>query len=224
MLASIEGVQISWLGHDGFKLKGGVTVAIDPFRISVRSNEKADIIFITHEHFDHCSPKDIVQIISPTTVIVAPQIAKDCLSSFPNEKVFVKPFENGEVLGVKFYTVPAYNINKFRAPGVVFHPKEDGRVGYVISMNGVRFYHAGDTDAVPEMKEVEAEVAMLPVSGVYVMTAEEAVEALKMIRGVQVAIPMHWGSIVGSRDDALRFKELAEPLGVRVLVPEREPW
>ncbi|ABU81263.1 Zn-dependent hydrolase of the beta-lactamase fold-like protein [Ignicoccus hospitalis KIN4/I] len=221
----IEGVEVSWLGHDGFKLTDGeLTVAIDPFRIVSASNQKADVLFITHEHFDHCSPKDIAQVISPETVIVAPPIAEDCLSVFPNEKVFVAPFEEGEVVGVKFRTVPAYNVNKFRAPGVVFHPKEDGRVGYVFELGGVTFYHAGDTDVIPEMAEVVTDVAMLPVSGVYVMTAEEAAEALKIIKGVQVAIPMHWGTIVGSIDDALRFKELAEALGVKVVVPEREPW
>lgn len=221
----IDGVGVSWLGHDGFKLTDGERiVAIDPFRITVASGDKADVLFITHEHFDHCSPNDIAQIVSPETVIVAPHIARECLAPFPNEKVFVSPFERGEVYGVEFYTVPAYNVNKFRAPGVVFHPKEDGRVGYVISLGGLRFYHAGDTDVIPEMSEVSAEVAMLPVSGVYVMTAEEAVEALKLINDVQIAIPMHWGTIVGSLEDALRFKELAEALGVRVIVPEREPW
>jgi L-ascorbate metabolism protein UlaG (beta-lactamase superfamily) len=224
-LFEIDGVGVSWLGHDGFKLTDGeVIVATDPFKISVVSDEKADVVFITHEHFDHCSPRDLAQIISPETVIVAPYVAQECLAPFPNEKVFVEPFVKGEVKGVPFYTIPAYNVNKFRAPGQVFHPKEDGRVGYVFALGNLRFYHAGDTDVIPEMSQVEAEVAMLPVSGVYVMTAEEAAEALKLIKGVQVAIPMHWGTIVGSLDDALRFKELAEALGVRVVIPEREPW
>jgi len=223
-LIDIDGVGLSWLGHAGFKLVGELVVAIDPFRITAVSGDKADVVFITHEHFDHCSPEDLVQIVSPETVIVAPHVARDCLAPFPNEKLFVEPFEKGEVFGVPFYTVPAYNVNKFRAPGQVFHPKEDGRVGYVIGLRGLRFYHAGDTDVIPEMSQVEAEVAMLPVSGVYVMTAEEAAEALKLIRGVQLAIPMHWGAIVGSVEDAVRFKRLAEALGVRSLVPEREPW
>ncbi len=222
-------VLLSWLGHDGFKIidkESATRIAIDPFRIVKGSDEVADVIFITHEHFDHCSPNDIKQISSLETTIVASVPCEGCLSVFDLEKKFVKPFEKGEVKGIKFETVPAYNVNKFRAPGVVFHPKEDGRVGYIIEVNGLRLYHAGDTDAIPEMSEVVADVALLPVSGVYVMTPEEAVEALKMIKGVKVAIPMHWGTIVGSLREAERFKELVEKegLNVEVIIPEREPW
>ena len=224
-MIKIGNVLLSWLGHDGFKFvtPSGI-FAIDPYRVIKASDDVADVLFITHEHFDHCSPEDIAKVIGPDTIIVAPEIAAECLAPFDNEKVFVKPFVEGEVGPVKFYTVPAYNVNKFKAPGVVFHPKEDGRVGYVLEIGDVTFYHAGDTDLIPEMETVRADVAMLPVSGVYVMTAEEAAEAVKLIQGVKVAIPMHWGTIVGSIDDAIRFKELVEPLGIDVIIPEKEPW
>jgi L-ascorbate metabolism protein UlaG (beta-lactamase superfamily) len=221
----IGNALVSWLGHDGFKfVTPEVIIATDPFKVVKASDDVADIVFITHEHFDHCSPEDIAKIIGPETIIVAPEICAECLAPFPNEKVFVKPFQEGQVGPVKFYTVPAYNVNKFRAPGVVFHPKEDGRVGYVFEVGGVTFYHAGDTDVIPEMENVVADVALLPVSGVYVMTAEEAAQALDLIKGVKLAIPMHWGTIVGSVEDALRFKELAEAKGVEVVIPEKEPW
>ncbi|UXD21145.1 metal dependent hydrolase [Ignicoccus pacificus DSM 13166] len=222
-------VLLSWLGHDGFKIidkNSGLRVATDPFRIAKGSDDVADLVFITHEHFDHCSPNDLAKIVSPETVIVAPEICEECLAPFDLEKVFVRPLVKGNVGSIPFYTIPAYNVNKFRAPGVVFHPKEDGRVGYVFEVGGIRFYHAGDTDVIPEMEMVEADVALLPVSGVYVMTPEEAVEALKLMKGVKVAIPMHWGTIVGDLSNALRFKELveAEGLDVQVIIPEREPW
>ncbi len=219
-----KGVKISWLGHDGFKIvtPDGKVIAIDPYEISAKSDVKADYLFITHEHFDHCSPKDISKVIGKDTVIIAPRVAEGCLSPFENEKVFVEPNRKySEPL--TFETVPAYNVNKFKAPGVVFHPKEDGRVGYVLEI-GLRAYHAGDTDFVPEMRGLRAEVVMVPVSGTYVMTAEEAAEAVKAMDGVELAIPMHWGTIVGSRRDAEKFKELVEPLGVKVVIPEREAW
>jgi len=222
-------VLLSWLGHDGFKIidkESGVRIAIDPFRIAVGSNEVADIVFVTHEHFDHCSPNDLKKIVGDETVLVAPRVCEDCLLPFPQEKIFVEPFASGDVGSISFYTIPAYNVNKFRAPGVVFHPKEDGRVGYVIEVGGVKIYHAGDTDVIPEMAEVRADVALLPVSGVYVMTPEEAVEALKLIKDVKVAIPMHWGTIVGSIREAEAFRDLvvSEGLNIEVIIPEREPW
>ena len=222
-------VLVSWLGHDGFKIvdkESGFTIAIDPFKVTKVSNAFADVVFVTHEHFDHCRPSDIEKIVGTDTLIVAPKICEECLAQFNLRKVLLKPFAKGEMGPVSFYTIPAYNVNKFRAPGMVFHPKDDGRVGYVIDVRGLKIYHAGDTDPIPEMTQVEAEVAALPVSGVYVMTPEEAVEALKMIRGVRVVIPMHWGTIVGNLNNALEFKELveAEGLKVEVMIPEIEPW
>jgi L-ascorbate metabolism protein UlaG (beta-lactamase superfamily) len=120
--------------------------------------------------------------------------------------VIIKPGETKEVRGVTVQAVPAYNINKFRSPGQVFHPKEEGRVGYVIKVKGVTIYHAGDTDAIPEVKGLNVDIALLPVSGTYVMTAEEAIELANTMKP-KVAIPMHYGAIVGSEADAKRFKE-----------------
>jgi L-ascorbate metabolism protein UlaG (beta-lactamase superfamily) len=122
------------------------------------------------------------------------------------------------VKGIPIEATAAYNINKFRSPGVPFHPKESRHVGFVITLDGVRVYHAGDTDCIPEMNEVRADIALLPVSGTYVMTAEEAVEAVKIL-GPALAIPMHVGRGIGSLEDATRFKELS-PVPVRVLPME----
>lgn len=200
-----NGIDIHWLGHDSFVLHGSKIVIIDPYQ--AKGNYKADILLISHEHFDHLSPSDIKNFSTKNTKIVAPKICEGSLREFKQEKSFVSPGTKIELLGVKIEAVPAYNINKFRAPGQVFHPKQDGRVGYVVTLDNVRFYHAGDTDAVPEIRGLDVDVALLPVSGTYVMTADEAAELAKSMK-LKVAIPMHWGSIVGSKADAERFKQL----------------
>lgn len=202
-------VEVHWLGHDSFVLRGSKTVVIDPFK--AQGNYKADALLISHEHYDHLSEDDIRRFSQDSTVIVAPRICRDPLRKFKQEKILVAPGERVEAGGMTVEAVPAYNLNKFRSPGKPFHPKEDGRVGFVITLDGVKFYHAGDTDATPEMRSLDVEVALLPVSGTYVMTADEAAEAAKAMR-VRVAIPMHIGSIVGTKADAERFKIIGEKL------------
>jgi L-ascorbate metabolism protein UlaG (beta-lactamase superfamily) len=199
-----KGVKISWLGHDCFKIKNGKTIYIDPFNI--KEGEKANIIFVTHEHYDHCSLKDIKKISTSETIVVAPESCKTQLSGMKTK--FVKPGDKIVVDGIEVKAVPAYNVNKFRAPGEVFHPKEEEKVGYIITFGGVKIYHAGDTDLIQEMKNIQVDIALLPVSGTYVMTAEEAAEATKMIK-TEIAIPMHYGAIVGTEKDAEKFKKLA---------------
>ena len=174
---------------------------------------------ITHEHFDHLSIEDLRKIVKPETEIVAPESCKENLRAFGMGIVrLVKPGESLEVKNAKIETIPAYNINKFRAPGVVYHPKEQGGVGYIIEVGGIRIYHAGDTDFIPEMKNLKVDVALVPVSRTFVMTAEEAADAVNTFKP-KVAIPMHFGSIVGSRSDAETFKKLAE---VDVVILEKE--
>ncbi|MGD1055539.1 MAG: MBL fold metallo-hydrolase [Nitrososphaerales archaeon] len=200
-----KGVKVHWLGHDSFVLQGSKTVIIDPFK--AKGDYKADLLLISHEHSDHLSEDDIRRFANASTVIVAPNICEKPLKAFTQEKKFVAPGTKIEMKGISLETVPAYNLNKFREPGKVFHPKADGRVGYVVTLDGVRFYHSGDSDATPEMQSLEVDVAFLPVSGTYVMTAEEASDVAKVMK-VDVIVPMHVGSIVGSRADAERFKRL----------------
>ena len=213
-----QGVKISWLGHDCFKVKNGKTIFIDPYKL--RSGvEKADLVLITHEHFDHLSLEDIRKVATEETMVVA---ISSCNSELSKLKVrgvrIVRPGDKVDVDDVEIEVVPAYNLNKFREPGKVFHPRDDGKAGYVVTVKGVRIYHAGDTDAVPEMKGLKTDLALLPVSGTYVMTAEEAAEAARMINP-RLAIPMHYGAIVGSERDAERFKQLAT-CPVQILKPE----
>ena len=203
-----QGLKISWLGHDSFKIKNGKIVIIDPFKIRPTS-DKADILLISHEHFDHFSLDDIKKVVNEnTTIVTIPAVKKELSSVKVKEVRAVKPGDKLKLGDVSIEVVPAYNLNKFREPGKVFHPKEDGKAGYIIGMKGIRIYHSGDTDAIPEMKGLKPDVALLPVSGTYVMTAEEAVQAVKMVEP-KLAIPMHYGVIVGSEQDAQRFKQLA---------------
>jgi len=211
------GVKISWLGHDGFKIKNAKTVYVDPYEI--KGGEEADILLISHNHEDHCSPEDVKKIVSEKTTIITTAESKRKLSKTKAKKILVaKPGQKLLIDDVSIETVPAYNVNKFRSPGHPFHPKENEMLGFIVTMNGVRIYHAGDTDLIPEMERFNVDVACLPVSGIFVMTAEEAVESTRHIK-LRVAIPMHYGSIVGDDRDAERFKTLAS-CEVRVLSKE----
>jgi L-ascorbate metabolism protein UlaG (beta-lactamase superfamily) len=200
-----DGIKVHWLGHDSFVLQGSRTIIFDPFK--ARGSYKADLLLISHEHFDHLSDDDIRRFTDASTTIVAPMMCEEPLSKYSQEKKFLEPGSKVEIKGVRIEAIPAYNINKFREPGKVFHPKEDHKVGYVVTLDGARFYHAGDSDATPEMEALNVDVAFLPVSGTYVMTAEEAAEAAKEMNA-KVVVPMHFGTIVGDRRDAERFKKL----------------
>ena len=201
------GVKISWLGHDGFKIKNGKVVYIDPYEI--KGGEKADILLISHDHDDHCSPEDVERIVSEKTIIITTAESKRKLAKTKAKEIRVaKPGEKVVIDGVSIETVPAYNVNKFRSPGQPFHPKQNEMLGFITTMNGVRIYHAGDTDLIPEMERFNVDIACIPVSGTYVMTAEEAAESTKRIKP-KIAIPMHYGSIVGDASDAEKFKRLA---------------
>lgn len=191
----LEGIE--WLGHATFKLaKGGKTVYIDPWKI--RSKDTADLICITHSHYDHLSVEDIKKLQGKDTVIVA---TADSAKTIPGNAKIVKPGDKVEVNDIKVEAVAAYNVNK------QFHPKANGWVGYIITLpDGTRFYHAGDTDYIPEMKDVKTDIAVFPVGGTYTMDAQEAAKAANAIRP-KLAIPMHWGTIVGSERDAETFKK-----------------
>jgi len=186
--------KIVWLGHDGFRIDAEKTIYFDPYEIA--AGKMADIILITHEHFDHCSPDDVAKIQQPETVIVT---EKNSAKKLSGDVRVVSPGDSLTVDGVKIEAVPAYNVNKN------FHPKANNWLGFIVEIEGVRVYHAGDTDFIPEMQSFKTDIALLPVSGTYVMTADEAVEAALAIQP-RIVIPMHYGSIVGGEQDAVQFK------------------
>jgi L-ascorbate metabolism protein UlaG (beta-lactamase superfamily) len=215
-------VEIKWLGHAGFFIKNSRAIYIDPYNI--KEDEKADIILITHGHYDHCSVDDIKKIIKQGTKIFVTADAQSKVARFdvPIEIEVIEPSQEIDLGDVKIETIKSYNIDKS------FHPKQEGWVGYVIKMNDVVVYHAGDCDILPEMQKLTGHgqsekkfIALLPVGGRYTMTAEEAAEAAKIIKP-SLAIPMHWGSIVGSEEDAKEFVDLCKAEGVEAQILEKE--
>jgi len=200
----IQEPRITWLGHASFRIDGSdAVIYIDPWQL-MGTPQKADIILITHDHHDHCSPDDVSLIQTEDTVIVTVPPAAAKLSGTVTT---VAPGDVVTAAGVRITAVPAYNTNKYRSPGVLFHPREARYVGFVVTVDGTRIYHTGDSDPIPEMDGIETDIALVPVSGTYVMTAEEAAEAVERIRPKK-AIPMHVGRGIGDMADATRFRDI----------------
>jgi L-ascorbate metabolism protein UlaG (beta-lactamase superfamily) len=207
----IENLGLYWLGHSGFLIKSNKIIYIDPYEIG-ENYEKADIIFITHSHYDHCSFPDIKKIVKDGTKIIltADSQSKITKLEIPIEMKIVEPNKEFNIYDIRVNTIPAYNLNKS------FHSKSEGWVGYIIRIGNVIIYHSGDTDFIPEMKNLTGYnqkdikfIALIPISGKFTMNVEEALEAIKMIKPYLV-IPMHYGSIIGTDKDAKEFKELCE--------------
>ncbi len=207
ILIKYGNVEVFWLGHDCFRIEGSRIIYTDPYKLM--DGKPADIIFVSHAHTDHLSPEDVRKIVAIDTVVIAPENCKEKLQPLNLEDVrTVKQGDQLEVKNIEVMVVPMYNVNKFRSPGVPFHPKGFG-VGYIFKMDGTIFYHAGDTDLIPEMEGLKVDVMFTPVSGTYVMTADEASQAVRKIKP-KLAIPMHYGAIVGDRSDAEKFSRDAE--------------
>ena len=207
--------SIEWLGHAGFRIRvGRSAVYIDPYRVD--DGPPADLILVTHGHYDHFSPRDVERLSHERTLLLGPPAVAERVSG---RVISVRPgevIEDDLVRGLGIATIAAYNTSKRDQDGNVFHPREAGWVGYELNVQGERLYHSGDTDVIPEMDSVTGvDVALLPVSGTYVMTAGEAAEAARRIQP-RVAVPMHWGEHIGTRRDAETFAERA-PVEVEIL-------
>lgn len=200
----LENVEV--LCHSSIKINKEKVIYIDPFKIDKNYND-ADIIFITHDHYDHYSEDDIDKVKKNDTVIVAPEelLTKLLRKGFRQDYIItVTPDEQDMVEGIKFETVPAYNTDK------QFHPKENEWVGYIIELNGYRYYIAGDTDITEENKKVKCDVAFVPVGGTYTMDFKEAAFLINEIKP-KIAVPIHYGNVVGTKQDAEDFKRLLHP-------------
>ena len=226
---NINGIELLWMGHSSFQITNNndnKIIYIDPYNLPARDNiEKADIILITHSHYDHCSFADMEKIVKENSVIV---VTPDSQSKVVRFKVPVKIFlmePNQELVfgNLKLTSIPAYNTDKH------FHPKEENWVGYILKFvkENITIYHSGDTDLIPEMQKLTGYsqkdkdfIAILPVGGRYTMTAEEAAQAAFIIKPT-LAIPMHYGSVAGTDEDAKEFKELCEEKGIKVMILEK---
>ena len=226
----IGNIEIKWLGHSGFLIapknvppgKNSNVIYIDPYNIK-SENEKADIIFITHSHYDHCSVADLNKIVKEGTKIFMTADCQSKITKFdvPIDMQIVEPNNEINLQGVRILTLPAYNIDK------TFHPKDEGWLGYLLKMEDILIYHAGDTDKIPEMQKLTGHggteknfIALLPIGGRFTMTPEEAVEAAKLIKP-SLVIPMHYGSVVGTDEDAKEFVKLCEEEGINAKILEK---
>jgi L-ascorbate metabolism protein UlaG (beta-lactamase superfamily) len=208
--------SLEWLGHSGFRLRvGRAFVYIDPYRVP-EGSPPADLILVTHGHYDHFSLQDVERLSTGRTWFVGPATVAERVSGQVRSIAPGEMLEDELIRGLHVAAVAAYNTSKRDGEGNLFHPRDAGWVGYDLNVRGERLYHSGDTDVIPEMDSVSGvDVALLPVSGIYVMTAQEAAEAARRI-GPRVAVPMHWGEHIGSRTDATEFADKA-PVEVRIL-------
>ena len=199
----LTGIEV--LCHSSIKITKNLIIYIDPFKITEDFHD-ADIIFFTHSHYDHFSEEDILKIKKENTMVVA---TEDCILKlmkigFEESRIkIVEPNNFYEVLGINFQTIPAYNLEK------QYHPKENNWLGYVIEINDIHYYIAGDTDLTPEAKAVTCDVAFVPIGGIYTMNFKEAASLINTIEP-QIAIPTHYGEIIGNKEDATLFRKLVK--------------
>ncbi len=195
--------EVQVLTHSSIRISKGVTVYFDPYEVD-RTYADADIIFITHDHYDHYSPKDIAKVKNSSSVLVCPASMEASLLNSGVDEEFIELVEPGdqlEINDIEIEVVPAYNIDK------QFHPQKNKWVGYIVTIDDIRYYVAGDTDANEAIKNIDCNVALLPVGGTYTMTAAEAAK-LAIILKPDIAIPTHYGTVVGSPDDGKQFVAL----------------
>jgi L-ascorbate metabolism protein UlaG (beta-lactamase superfamily) len=205
--------RFTWFKQSAYRWDGdGVSVYIDPWGVPEGAPE-ADAIFITHAHDDHFQPEEIKRLQGKNTQIVAP---RDIAADLSGNVQPVAPGDTVEAAGIKAQAVPAYNIREERLD---MHPKANGWVGYVLELDGNRYYHAGDTDHLTELETLSPNVAFVPIGGTYTMDASEAAGLIRNM-SPQLAVPMHYGFVVGTQADAERFKKEAEPIKVEILEPQ----
>ena len=190
----------------------GRHIYLDPYQMREEPRD-ADFILITHDHYDHFSPEDIAKVTSGESVLIIPEKMTETaqqVAGSVGKIVTIAPGTYHDIDGLEFDTVPAYNVLK------PFHPKASGWVGYILHCDGARVYVSGDTDATKEARDVRCDIACVPIGGTYTMDARKAAELINNIKP-RIAIPTHYGSIVGKKEDADIFAAaVCEPVRVEV--------
>jgi L-ascorbate metabolism protein UlaG (beta-lactamase superfamily) len=204
--------RFTWYRQSAYLWKGdGINVYIDPW--GVTGDPPADVVFITHAHGDHYDAESLDKVVRQgSTKFVAPA---DIAAELRGDVTPVAPGDSGEVAGIKFQAVPAYNVVEER---LEMHPRSNNWVGFILDLGEFSYYHAGDTDHVPELDSVKADVSFVPIGGTYTMEVMEAAELVKAQRP-KLAVPMHYGFVVGTPADADRFKREASPVEVEFMEP-----
>ena len=215
--------SIRWFGHASFEItdstNGNRIYFIDPFELPSSNSDKADLIFVTHAHYDHLSEGDINHILKPQTSVIATPDSLATLKIPAGQKFEIRPNDSYEVKGTKFETIPAYNIREDR---LSYHPKSNNWVGYILFVNNQKIYHAGDTDFTPEVKNLASkslDIAMLPMGGTYTMDVDEAIEAANVI-AAKITIPMHYRRLLGDKSSVAERKLISGVKNSKVVILE----
>ncbi len=196
--------------QSSIKLNLNKIIYFDPYKIDKDYND-ADIIFITHNHYDHMDKESIMKVKNDNTIIVAPKTMKDVIKEIDfKDYVFLNPFDEIDIDDIKVKTIPAYNLEK------PFHPRSNNWLGYIITINNITYYVAGDTDATKEMEDIKTDIAFIPIGGHFTMDVNEAVEVIKKMK-VNTVIPIHYGSIIGNITDGKDLKEKLSNTNINVV-------
>ena len=204
----LENIEVNT--QSSMRMEFDKVIYFDPYKIDCEKHD-ADIIFITHNHYDHMDSDSINKIKNESTIIVAPETMKDVVSSIEcKDYIFLNQNEEISIDSIKIKTIPAYNIQK------PFHPRSNNWLGYIITYNDISYYIAGDTDKTKEAEAVECDVAIVPIGGHYTMDVNEATELIKAINP-KVVIPTHYGSIIGDANDGKILKDNLSDTNIEVI-------
>ncbi len=202
--------NVSVLAHSAIRIQSedGTVIYFDPFEL-VDEPHDADCVFITHTHYDHLSPEDAAKVMNSRTVVVCPEsaLAETEQALDAAEYRTMAPGSSMELGAIAVEAVPAYNVEPER---LGFHPKENGWVGYVVAVDGVRYYVSGDTDQNPDNETVKCDVALIPIGGTFTMDPAQAAQFANTLKP-QIVVPTHYGSAVGKKEDVDAFEPLVDP-------------
>ena len=196
--------------QSSIRIKSNKVIYFDPFQIEDKRYD-ADIIFITHNHYDHMDSKSINNIKNDSTIVIAPKTVENDIKKIEfKDYIFLNPNEEINIENINIKTIPAYNIGK------PFHPKDNNWLGYLVTINNVSYYIAGDTDKTNETEKIKCDIALVPIGGHFTMDVNEAADLIRIINP-NVVIPTHYGSIVGNTEDGKRFKDILSDTDIEVI-------